>query len=185
MWLHGCFVRCQPHSLKAKHHSDRNHTPRLIWLRLQREQFVFTLHQWAHQQLHAPLSVGVCVSVYGFVCICVFTVYGICVCGHKRCALVCLSVKIHTEQLEGSFNFITYWDMPVTRLWSAYLVCPSAVGPFITPACHTVVCDSNSTPSCRLLISFTRPTRSYFSLYRLCCPQMWILLEWKQASPLK
>lgn len=51
VWPYGCVVRCQPLGFKAKQHSDRNHTLCLIWLCLQREQFVSALHQWTHQQL--------------------------------------------------------------------------------------------------------------------------------------
>lgn len=74
-WLRACFVRCQPRSLKAKHSSDRNHTLCLIWLCLQSEQFVFALHQWAHQQLSSPLSPSAptCVRVCALVCISVYS----------------------------------------------------------------------------------------------------------------
>lgn len=93
-WLRACFVRCQPHSLKAKHSSDRNHTLCLIWLCLQSEQFVFALHQWAHQQLSSPLSPSapMCVRVCALVCISVYstehtwtwrTLVFLCVCGWR------------------------------------------------------------------------------------------------------
>lgn len=48
------------------------------------EQFVFAMHQWAHQQLRAPVSpharaqVRVILSVYGFVGFACISVYCIC-----------------------------------------------------------------------------------------------------------
>lgn len=47
----------------------------LIWLCLQSEQFVFALHQWAHQQLSSPLSPSapMCVRVCALVCISVYS----------------------------------------------------------------------------------------------------------------
>lgn len=84
---------CQHHSLKVKHHSDRNHAPCLIWLCLQREQFVFALHQWAHRQLCAPLSARVFVSgcvlskylSFFFSCLqCMVRVF-VCVCVNAIC----------------------------------------------------------------------------------------------------
>lgn len=68
VWLGGCFVRLS--ALKPKCHTDRNHSLRLIWFCLQREQFVFALYQWVHQKVHASLLfVSVCVSVYLFLCL--------------------------------------------------------------------------------------------------------------------
>lgn len=56
-----------------------------------------------------------------FVCVCV---NAICLCAWRR-------------SLKASFNLISYWDMPVTRLWYDYLVPPSAAGLVIIFACHS------------------------------------------------
>lgn len=118
-WLRACFVRCQPHSLKAKHSSDRNHT--LFDLALPSKRAICL----RSASVGTSTTVFPSLSLCSYVCACLrvslhFCLqYGAYVDVTYACLFVCVRLKIHTARRGGSFNYITYWDMPVTGLWSA------------------------------------------------------------------
>lgn len=67
--------------------------------------------------LSLPLLLHVCACLRVSLHFCLQ--YGAYVDVTYACLFVCVRLKIHTARRGGSFNYITYWDMPVTGLWSA------------------------------------------------------------------
>lgn len=191
--LHGCLVRWQFGWLRAEQSSTVTEITLYIWFGLPSNGAICLCDASVGTSAtpcsceSARTRTSACDSVCVWICrICLhFCLLYMPVYGWVNAICLCAWVwaKIHTEQLEGSFNLITYWDMSVTRLWSSYLVSPSSAGCFIISACHSKHIKTPSIfPVVNFFVSLTKGfiTHSFLhvSLFQLVAINNYNNIEW-------